>query len=591
MEDVAKRALQGFAKRSGQARATADPVHSFVFFKLERQYMHHLAAVWFIGESLLVWLNPLYVPRFVTNRVCARMAVRRTLVSEAVRSVHTVVNRHTIQGRPALKAFCSVGLNADQLQDLEAKRAHFAQHLRMDRQIDGARLRVDIFRCHGEKPHVSEKRVKLDYPNTCTLTCPGVRGLYLAPPTLLCTWESGDSYVQLLLPLGRRTWRRACRTLSASIMAQRTVSMLWPLWKKCGLRLCIGASSLRARLLQRRACTPRCVAKPSPSSPILPVAAGTGRIPCRAKAQTTPSLSSAWHLPLPALLPVFQKASEDRAAWPRVRRGRCCSSKVGCARGKSMTACVQKASACAHRLQNLLCSHQVRGRGFFKHVFGCFQPSVAILAQVLHVWDWFIGCDRVPLRGVGLGVVLAPCGQTPIVVYFTIASLIMSTWPGVSCGEQNAAHGRARIAPAVATLDDHPIVISVVNIVHLKRSDRNRNRNAGTASTRAKTSLADIVRQELARATAAKGDPHQPAQEMDVAATHDSEPGQDAQAAPATSDIQRRLSAIDCRPRRGGGTERCPQTGARGFHSAAPSPSLGCSKSLSRPRTKQESDC
>ena len=178
--------------------------------------------------------------------------------------------------------------------------AYLAQHLRIDRQIDGARLRVDaqFSAVYGEKPHVSEKRVKLDYPNTYTLACQGVRGLYLAPPTLLCTWESGDSYVQLLLPLGRRTWRRACRTLSASIMAQRTVSMLWPLWKKCGLRLCIGASSLRAGLLQRRACTPRCVAKPSPSSPMLPVAAGTGRIPCRAKAQTTPSSTSAWHFAL-----------------------------------------------------------------------------------------------------------------------------------------------------------------------------------------------------------------------------------------------------------------------------------------------------
>ena len=285
-----------------------------------------------------------------------------------------------------------------------------------------------------------------------------------------------------------------------------------PPWTKT--RLVCGAFMKRS---QRRACTPRCVAKPSPSSPILTVATGTGRIPCRAKAQTTPSLTSAWHLPLPALLPVFQKASKDRAAWPRVRQGRSCSPKVGCARGKSMTAWVQKASACArHRLQNLLRSHEVRGRGFFKRVFGCFPPSVA---QVLHLWGWFIGCDRVPLRGVGLSVVLAPFGQTPILVFFTIASLITSTWPGVSCGEQSAAHGRARIAPAVATLDGYPIVISVVNIVHLKRSDRNRNRNAGPASTRAKTSLADIVRQELARATAAKGDPRQPAQEMDVAAT------------------------------------------------------------------------
>ena len=237
-------------------------------------------------------------------------------------------------------------------------------------------------------------------------------------------------------------------------------------------------------------------------------------------------------------------------------------------------------------------SHEVRGRGFFKRVFGCFQPSVAILAHVLHVWDWFIGCDRVPLRGVGLGVVLAPCGQTPIVVYFTIASLIMSTWPGVSCGEQNAAHGRARIAPAVATLDDHPIVISVVNIVHLKRSDRNRNRNAGTASTRAKTSLADIVRQELARATAAKGDPHQPAQEMDVAATHDSEPGQDAQAAPATPDIQRRLQRdrLPTQTRRWNRALPANRSTRISFSSSV-SPSLGCSRSLGKPRTKQESDC
>ena len=35
-----------------------------------------------MGKSLLSWLNPLYVHRFVTNRVYARIALRRTLVSE-----------------------------------------------------------------------------------------------------------------------------------------------------------------------------------------------------------------------------------------------------------------------------------------------------------------------------------------------------------------------------------------------------------------------------------------------------------------------------------------------------------------------------
>ena len=74
LEDGAMLALQCFASRVGETRATADPVYSFLFGKLGGQYMHHLAATWFLGESLLFWLNPLYVPRFVTNRVYARIA-------------------------------------------------------------------------------------------------------------------------------------------------------------------------------------------------------------------------------------------------------------------------------------------------------------------------------------------------------------------------------------------------------------------------------------------------------------------------------------------------------------------------------------
>ena len=88
--------------------------------------MHHLAAAWFMGESLLAWLNPSYVPRFETNRVYARMALRRTLVSEADRRVVMLVNRRAIDLCPSLKALCSVGLSADKLQELMIKRARTA---------------------------------------------------------------------------------------------------------------------------------------------------------------------------------------------------------------------------------------------------------------------------------------------------------------------------------------------------------------------------------------------------------------------------------------------------------------------------------
>ena len=98
-EHGAKQALQGFTARVGVSRVTADPVYSFLFGKLDAQYMHHLAAAWFLGESQLAWLNPAYTPRFVTNRVYARIALRRTLLSECDRRAVMIVNR--LQSTPA----------------------------------------------------------------------------------------------------------------------------------------------------------------------------------------------------------------------------------------------------------------------------------------------------------------------------------------------------------------------------------------------------------------------------------------------------------------------------------------------------------
>ena len=86
--------------------------------------------------------------------------------------------------------------------------AYFAEHLRLARQIDGAGLRLDAefkmakrIRCHGETHGVLVKRVKLQNPFKCTLACRGVRGLYLAPLSPFTTGETGDAYVQFLVPL------------------------------------------------------------------------------------------------------------------------------------------------------------------------------------------------------------------------------------------------------------------------------------------------------------------------------------------------------------------------------------------------------
>ena len=42
---------------------------------------------------------------------------------------------------------------------------------------------------------------ELENPFKCTLACRGVRGLHLAPLTLFTTGETGDAYVQFLVPL------------------------------------------------------------------------------------------------------------------------------------------------------------------------------------------------------------------------------------------------------------------------------------------------------------------------------------------------------------------------------------------------------
>ena len=93
--------------------------------------------------------------------------------------------------------------------------AYFAEHLRKARQIDGAGLRLDAEFKMVQKVRVAcrakagaKKVRKLEAPFKCVLACRGVRGLFLAPLTLSKSYETGDGYVDFLLPILRE--RRAC---------------------------------------------------------------------------------------------------------------------------------------------------------------------------------------------------------------------------------------------------------------------------------------------------------------------------------------------------------------------------------------------
>ena len=136
LDGAAKQALIGFRQRVGDHQAVNDPVFSFFFGKLDGQYMHHLAAAWCTGESLLSWLNDRYVPIFRSNRVYARIALKRTLIGEADRRVVMLSNRRQIEANPYLKQICSAGADAQRLAEVAAKRGRgsSASHPRTEEQ-------------------------------------------------------------------------------------------------------------------------------------------------------------------------------------------------------------------------------------------------------------------------------------------------------------------------------------------------------------------------------------------------------------------------------------------------------------------------
>ena len=126
LEAGAKGALASFRQRVGEDAAVNNPVYSFLFGKLDQQFMHHLAAAWFTGESLLCWLNPLYAPAFRTNRVYARIALKRTLVGEADRRVVMLTNRRHIEATPMLRQLCSAGCDGEKMWEAASKRSRCA---------------------------------------------------------------------------------------------------------------------------------------------------------------------------------------------------------------------------------------------------------------------------------------------------------------------------------------------------------------------------------------------------------------------------------------------------------------------------------
>ena len=96
--------------------------------------------------------------------------------------------------------------------------AYFASHMRMVRQIDGAGLRLDAeFKMapkigryqSAESSGSGQKRRRRWQGHTCMLSCRGVRGLFLAAPRPVNSGETGEAYVDFVLPI-LRDRRESC---------------------------------------------------------------------------------------------------------------------------------------------------------------------------------------------------------------------------------------------------------------------------------------------------------------------------------------------------------------------------------------------
>jgi hypothetical protein len=126
LENAGKAALKRFAQRVQSEEAQADPLYAYLRGKSDSKYMSQLSATCLTGECLLCFCNETYKPKLMSNKVYARMAMWRTLLSEIDRRAVMVNNRRTIEATPYLKMLAS-GASPEDVEMAQAKKRRRAQ--------------------------------------------------------------------------------------------------------------------------------------------------------------------------------------------------------------------------------------------------------------------------------------------------------------------------------------------------------------------------------------------------------------------------------------------------------------------------------
>ena len=283
--------------------------------------------------------------------------------------------------------------------------SYFAKHVRMARQIDGAGIRLDAeFKMAlrvGQyyKPVKGAKKQKVGRPFHCTLACRGVRGLFLAPFTPFPTYETGDSYVEYLLPILRER-RDVCagdvgdgkpdfisfdNGPAYQLFALAAVGEVWP-------------DAVYG--------TPQ----PPCATPALSRKHSSLQLKSVDVVSDPPHRRWHWQKALPSVHPDYRLFDSCLA----FALGRICAPLPVIAREyyqsdphgrgydedaevlkrlaqlsdlKDMKFCVDQASPLAReRLCSLLRAHSVREHGFFLRVFGAVPPN-----KLLHLWGEALG--------------------------------------------------------------------------------------------------------------------------------------------------------------------------------------------------------
>ena len=290
--------------------------------------------------------------------------------------------------------------------------SYFEEHLRLARQIDGACLRLDAefkmakkIRTHVFLPSASSgKRFKVESPFKCTLACRGVRGLFLAPLTPSRSYETGDAYVQFLVPLLRQR-RETCehdaeqgRPIMIAFdngpayekFALAAVGEVWPqavygrdqppchtpAKSRQHSSLILGAVDVVSDPPHRRWHWQKALPCEHPDYWLFDqcLAFALARISAPASVLERAILQTDAH---------GRGYDEDAAVLRQLSALR---------RSDAMEACVKKASPAVRlRLETLLRSHDVRSHGLFKRVFGCYPPNM-----VLGLWAAALGVNPHP---------------------------------------------------------------------------------------------------------------------------------------------------------------------------------------------------